>query len=124
MVPRTYLLRARRLQRHRRVSAPERSNHRRRKKSNTHGNRFHYLACSAKILSPIVQSWAKSASRRKKKEHGLTSSWKSRLAMIWNPQFSWNKDLKETLTEKQIYRIDHYLGKETVQNLDGLPLCE
>ena len=28
-----------------------------------------------------------------------------------------NKDLKQCLSEKQIYRIDHYLGKETVQNL-------
>ena len=28
-----------------------------------------------------------------------------------------NHDIKEVLQEKQIYRIDHYLGKETVQNL-------
>ncbi len=28
-----------------------------------------------------------------------------------------NHDLSEVLTEKQIYRIDHYLGKETVQNV-------
>ena len=28
-----------------------------------------------------------------------------------------NRDIHQTLTEKQIYRIDHYLGKETVQNL-------
>jgi len=28
-----------------------------------------------------------------------------------------NHDIHETLTEKQIFRIDHYLGKETVQNL-------
>jgi glucose-6-phosphate 1-dehydrogenase len=28
-----------------------------------------------------------------------------------------NREIHETLTEKQIYRIDHYLGKETVQNL-------
>ncbi len=28
-----------------------------------------------------------------------------------------NHDIHETLTEQQIYRIDHYLGKETVQNL-------
>ncbi|MBX2811926.1 MAG: glucose-6-phosphate dehydrogenase [Myxococcales bacterium] len=28
-----------------------------------------------------------------------------------------NHDLLEVLAEKQIYRIDHYLGKETVQNL-------
>lgn len=28
-----------------------------------------------------------------------------------------NKELRRTLREEQIYRIDHYLGKETVQNL-------
>jgi glucose-6-phosphate 1-dehydrogenase len=28
-----------------------------------------------------------------------------------------NQELKQVLTEKQIYRIDHYLGKETVQNV-------
>mgnify|MGYP000200243192 CR=1 FL=1 len=28
-----------------------------------------------------------------------------------------NKDLQEVLDESQIYRIDHYLGKESVQNL-------
>src|SRR5205807_4081399 len=28
-----------------------------------------------------------------------------------------NRDIKQVLEEKQIYRIDHYLGKETVQNL-------
>jgi glucose-6-phosphate 1-dehydrogenase len=28
-----------------------------------------------------------------------------------------NSDLKKVLSEKQIYRIDHYLGKETVQNV-------
>jgi glucose-6-phosphate 1-dehydrogenase len=30
-----------------------------------------------------------------------------------------NRDLHRTLQEEQIYRIDHYLGKETVQNLLG-----
>src|SRR5207245_2007434 len=28
-----------------------------------------------------------------------------------------NQELRQVLTEKQIYRIDHYLGKETVQNV-------
>jgi glucose-6-phosphate 1-dehydrogenase len=28
-----------------------------------------------------------------------------------------NQELNQVLTEKQIYRIDHYLGKETVQNV-------
>ena len=28
-----------------------------------------------------------------------------------------NRELREVLKEQQIYRIDHYLGKETVQNI-------
>src|SRR5690349_14958494 len=28
-----------------------------------------------------------------------------------------NRELREVLDERQIYRIDHYLGKETVQNI-------
>src|SRR5256885_1537156 len=28
-----------------------------------------------------------------------------------------NEDLRAIFTEEQIYRIDHYLGKETVQNI-------
>ena len=28
-----------------------------------------------------------------------------------------NQEVREVLEEKQIYRIDHYLGKETVQNI-------
>ena len=28
-----------------------------------------------------------------------------------------NKEIRQVLDEKQIYRIDHYLGKETVQNI-------
>jgi len=30
---------------------------------------------------------------------------------------SLNRDILNVLDESQIYRIDHYLGKETVQNL-------
>ncbi len=28
-----------------------------------------------------------------------------------------NREIREVLDEQQIYRIDHYLGKETVQNI-------
>ena len=28
-----------------------------------------------------------------------------------------NRDIKSVLDENQIYHIDHYLGKETVQNI-------
>jgi glucose-6-phosphate 1-dehydrogenase len=28
-----------------------------------------------------------------------------------------NQEIRQVLHERQIYRIDHYLGKETVQNI-------
>ncbi len=33
---------------------------------------------------------------------------------------SLNQQLLKVVSEKQIYRIDHYLGKETVQNIMAL----
>src|ERR1700751_4545457 len=87
------------------------------KSHNTQGNLFHYLAVAPKFFSPIV---------RKLGEVGLTQenngNW---LRVIVEKPFGHdlesaiqlNKELKEILTEKQIYRIDHYLGKETVQNV-------
>ncbi len=87
------------------------------KAHNTRGNLFHYLAVAPKFFSPIV---------KKLGEVGLTleqdGSWTH--VIVEKPfghdlesAIQLNKDLKETLREKQIYRIDHYLGKETVQNL-------
>lgn len=35
-----------------------------------------------------------------------------------------NAGLRACFEEHQIYRIDHYLGKETVQNLMGAALCQ
>ena len=32
-----------------------------------------------------------------------------------------NRQVSKVLTERQIFRIDHYLGKETVQNILGFP---
>ena len=35
-----------------------------------------------------------------------------------------NQDLKQVLTENQIYRIDHYLGKRNRSESDGLPFLQ
>ncbi len=35
----------------------------------------------------------------------------------WSSAHSLNEQIHKTLNENQIYRIDHYLGKETVQNI-------
>jgi|HubBroStandDraft_1064217.scaffolds.fasta_scaffold16954_2 glucose-6-phosphate 1-dehydrogenase len=87
------------------------------KKHGTQGNLFHYLAVSFSFFSLIV---------RKLGEIGLTKEDNGRWTrVIVEKPFGHdlpsaqqlNKELKEILTEKQIFRIDHYLGKETVQNL-------
>ncbi|HOM41053.1 MAG TPA: glucose-6-phosphate dehydrogenase [Bacteroidales bacterium] len=58
-------------------------------------------------------------------EAGLTSEDKGYIRFVFEKPFGYeyascrklNEDLHRILSEKQIYRIDHYLGKETVQNI-------
>ncbi|HVO58687.1 MAG TPA: glucose-6-phosphate dehydrogenase [Dongiaceae bacterium] len=87
------------------------------KAHNTHGNRFHYLAVAPKFFSTIV---------RKLGEVGLTQENNGNWVRVivekpfghdYDSAIQLNKELKEILSERQIYRIDHYLGKETVQNV-------
>ena len=87
------------------------------KEHNTQGNRFHYLAVAPAFFSPIV---------RKLGEAGLTKEGNGNWTRVivekpfghdLESAIQLNKELKEILSEKQIYRIDHYLGKETVQNV-------
>src|SRR5215470_10741259 len=81
------------------------------------GNLFHYLAVAPKFFSPIVGKLG---------EAGLTQESNGRWVRVivekpfghdLESAIQLNKDLKEILSERQIYRIDHYLGKETVQNV-------
>ncbi len=87
------------------------------KNHGTQGNLFHYLAVSFDFFSLIVQKLG---------EIGLTKEENGKWTrVIVEKPFGHdlpsaqqlNKELKQILTEKQIFRIDHYLGKETVQNL-------
>ena len=84
---------------------------------NTLGNRFFYLAVAPRFFSPIAKMLGGC---------GLTKEENGRWArVIVEKPFGHdlesakqlNQDLKQVLTEQQIYRIDHYLGKETVQNV-------
>jgi glucose-6-phosphate 1-dehydrogenase len=84
---------------------------------NTQGNRFFYLAVAPRFFSPIVKQLG---------QIGLTKEENNRWTRVivekpfghdLDSARQLNQDLKQVLTEKQIYRIDHYLGKETVQNL-------
>ena len=84
---------------------------------NTEGNVFFYLATLPQFFAEIV---------RQVGEQGLAAeengAW--RRVIIEKPFGSdlesakaLNRDIGQTLKEQQIYRIDHYLGKETVQNI-------
>ena len=86
-------------------------------KHGTQGNYFYYLATLPQFFSEIVKQLGGA---------GLTeeSAGRWRHVVIEKPfgsdlesARSLNHELNQVLTERQIYRIDHYLGKETVQNI-------
>jgi len=87
------------------------------KEQRTLGNRLFYLATSPAFF-PIVVQQLGAAGLTKQESH----SW--RRVVIEKPfghdllsAVALNRAVGEVLEEKQIYRIDHYLGKETVQNI-------
>jgi glucose-6-phosphate 1-dehydrogenase len=84
------------------------------------GSALFYLAVSDRFFGPIVDSLAK-ANLLKDSEGG----W--RRVVVEKPfghdlasAKALNADLLKSLREDQIYRIDHFLGKETVQNILAL----
>ena len=83
----------------------------------TAGNYMFYLATSPKFFGPIVEHLGTAGLSRQ--ENGR---W--RRVIIEKPfghdlesAKALNREIKSVLNENQIYRIDHYLGKETVQNI-------
>lgn len=88
-------------------------------KYKTQGNRLFYLA-TLPSLYPII---VKNLTHQKLIHETKSDSPWTRL-VIEKPfgvdlksAVSLNRELHKNLSEKQIYRIDHYLGKETVQNI-------
>jgi glucose-6-phosphate 1-dehydrogenase len=86
-------------------------------KHKTEGNLFYYLAVAPRFFSEIVKQLG--AAGMTEEQNG---QW--RRVIIEKPfghdlesARALNADIKKVLEERQIYRIDHYLGKETVQNL-------
>jgi glucose-6-phosphate 1-dehydrogenase len=86
------------------------------KEHGTRGNYFYYLATAPSFFGPIVTHLGEAGLVNE--EHG----W--RRVIIEKPfghnyesAVTLNQEIRKVLDEKQIYRIDHYLGKETVQNI-------
>src|SRR5579859_3178869 len=87
------------------------------KAHNTQGNRFHYLAVAPKFFSPIVRQLGQAGLTQETNGNWTRVIVEKPFGHDLESAIQLNKELKEILHEKQIYRIDHYLGKETVQNV-------
>ncbi len=88
----------------------------------TRGNRIYYLAVAPEYFAAIIHGLG---------EAGLVYPWTQESpwsrAVIEKPfgrdlksARALNRDVAAVLDESQVYRIDHYLGKETVQNILAL----
>ncbi len=84
----------------------------------TGGNRLFYLSTPPNTFEPIIERLGE----RHKQQPGAAGSWQR--VIIEKPfgrdlasAKSLNQLLIKNFGEEQVFRIDHYLGKETVQNM-------
>jgi glucose-6-phosphate 1-dehydrogenase len=85
-------------------------------KNGTRGNRLFYLATAPEYFADIIEQLG---------GHGMAKPPKGKVHVIIEKPFGHDLESARTLldevnrvfAEDQIFRIDHYLGKETVQNI-------
>ena len=86
-------------------------------KHKTGGNRLFYLATAPDFFGPIVAHLGAAKLVQEEGGHWRRVIVEKPFGTDLETARALNKELRRTLREEQIYRIDHYLGKETVQNL-------
>ncbi len=83
----------------------------------THGNYLFYLATAPKFFAPIVQQLGRAGLLKQDDAHWRRVVIEKPFGQDLDSAKILNREIKSVLQENQIYRIDHYLGKETVQNI-------
>jgi glucose-6-phosphate 1-dehydrogenase len=83
----------------------------------TRGNYFYYLATAPEYFSPIVQKLCAAGLTQEQNGRWRRVIIEKPFGTSLDSARALNRDLGTCLREHQIYRIDHYLGKETVQNI-------
>ena len=86
------------------------------KKQGTKGNRLFYLATAPEYFADIIEQLG---------AHGMAKPEQGKVHTIIEKPFGHdlasarelNDEVNRVFAEDQIFRIDHYLGKETVQNI-------
>ncbi|HKE31841.1 MAG TPA: glucose-6-phosphate dehydrogenase, partial [Candidatus Angelobacter sp.] len=86
-------------------------------KHHTNGNYFFYLATSPAFFGDIVEQLGASNLAVQQSGHWRRIVFEKPFGSDLESAKELNQKIKKTLTEDQIFRIDHYLGKETVQNI-------
>ncbi len=83
----------------------------------TGGNVFYYLATAPGFFGPVVKQLGEIGLTEEKDGHWRRVIIEKPFGSDLNSAKALNQEILGVLKESQIYRIDHYLGKETVQNI-------
>jgi len=83
----------------------------------THGNYFFYLATAPRFFGPVVEQLSAVGLMQEGEEHWRRVIVEKPFGHDLESARMLNQQLLKVADEKQIFRIDHYLGKETVQNI-------
>src|SRR6202022_3277725 len=87
------------------------------REQHTEGNYLFYLATAPKFFAQIVQQLGAAALSRQGNGRWRRVVIEKPFGHDLDSAQALNRDIKSVLQENQIFRIDHYLGKETVQNI-------
>jgi glucose-6-phosphate 1-dehydrogenase len=83
----------------------------------TGGNYLFYLATPPQVFATVVQRLGDAGLVREEEGHWRRVIIEKPFGTDLRSAQALNRQILGVLTEGQIYRIDHYLGKETVQNI-------
>ncbi len=83
----------------------------------TEGNYLFYLATAPRFFGQIVQQLGKAGLSNQENGRWRRVVIEKPFGHDLDSAKALNREIKSVLSENQIYRIDHYLGKETVQNI-------
>jgi glucose-6-phosphate 1-dehydrogenase len=82
-----------------------------------HGNYFFYMAIAPQFFGAAVRQLGAAGLTAEENNQWRRVIFEKPFGRDLESAKSLNADIKQVLEESQIYRIDHYLGKETVQNI-------
>ena len=80
-------------------------------------NHFYYLATAPTFFGEIVRQLGQASLASEEGGRWRRVIFEKPFGHDLESARELNSDIKQVLRERQIYRIDHYLGKETVQNI-------